>query len=76
MLKTWLEQVENMTKRKQGERASPTNIGITRGTPSVATLAVVSHEVDIRVALGVFHITCGVRNDREGVRIVNKKKNP
>ncbi len=29
----------------------PTNIGITRGTPSVATLVVVSHVVEVLVAL-------------------------
>ena len=32
------------------ERESPTNIGITRGTPLVATLVVVSHGVEMLVA--------------------------
>ncbi len=37
--------------------AYPTNVGITRGTPSVATLVVVSDGVAIRVALKGFYIT-------------------
>ena len=37
---------------------NPTNIGITRGTTSVATLLVVSDGVDIWVALFLHHLYC------------------
>ncbi len=49
-------------EEKEEKRTFPTNIGITRGTPSVATLVVVSQGVEIWVG-----------NARDGAGVVRKK---
>ena len=57
---------------KKKTKNNPTNIGFTRGTPSVTTLVVVSDGVTIWVAPRFSHHLYGVRNTRAGVRIVKK----